>query len=218
MARYANVRAGFPGAAGSPQAGFEPSLDNPAELFAFAKKLIARRPQQQPEPERRARGGQAQRGRPAQAFHEGHPFQIMLRKRASEIFYDEMDGGFLERTISSLDTVLEQGARVLRQLGEQAGKTPEPEPGAGKPKPPRPLYTPAMIIRAAAEMRRLVNSRRQLMDEAMARAREQFELAQSQIGDSLTSQGPPGGLPAEAPPEIAGEPEQPPPPTGPPSR
>ena len=61
-------------------------------------------------------------------------------------------------------------------------------------KPARPQYTPATLVRAAGELRKLMDKREALIERAMTVVAEQWALAHAQMADHLTRQDMPEGL------------------------
>lgn len=102
-----------------------------------------------------------------------HPLSAEIRT-ALAAAYAELGGTQIDIAINAIEVVLAEGANYLR---EQSKIVPPPV-AEGKPvKAPRPLYTSATLVRASAELRRLLDKRTRLRDEALMRVMGDMEIA-----------------------------------------
>lgn len=113
-------------------------------------------------------------------FHKGHPANKISCQRRDAIFA-EAGGRSIDTAIAALEVTLIEGAKALHSQAH-GDKQPaaQPAPEAAE-KPARPAYTPATVIRAAAEMRKLVEKREAMLLEAMKQVAAEWALAYEQM-------------------------------------
>jgi len=123
-------------------------------------------------------------------FKAGHPVFKLSCERRDKI-YAELGGGALDKTITMLEVMMEKGTDWLRRGDACVARESEPSttgdtcvaptgPVAGD-SPPVPKFTAATLVRAAGEIRRLVDKREALKLEAMTRVAEEWDLAHMQM-------------------------------------
>ncbi len=102
-----------------------------------------------------------------------HPLAAEIRA-ALAAAYAELGGTQIDVAVNAVEVVLAEGADYLRK---QAKAVQPPDPEGKALKACRPLYTSATMVRAAAEMRRLLDQRARLRDEALMRVMGDMEIA-----------------------------------------